>query len=120
MVANIAMSGMLRDDARLWVLYHILYGDLTVSEDHLAFYAKFLSEPEGGKLKLNIPISPGIVREIHSVTDGVSVYSLWHGYIIMKLMKRNKEWHATRPESLLKEKVRSCVITSNRSTASLK
>ena len=110
MVANIALSGILGPAAGVWVLSHIIHGDLSVSPDSLACYAEFLSV-ESGKLKLSAPIVPEILSCIHTVTDGDNIYSVWHSNLIMRLELNGHEWKTRSVNSSLDyERLRSCVI----------
>ena len=77
MVTNIALSGFLGPDVGLWVLSHIIHGDLTVSPHSLACYAQMLSV-ENGRPNLSAPIAPEIMQSIRAVTDGTNIYSVWH------------------------------------------
>ena len=118
MVANIALSGILGPDAGLWVLSHIIHGDLSVSPESLACYAKLLSV-ENGKLNLSAPIAPEIMTSIRAVTDGENMYSVWHSNLIMKLELHRREWHATSVDrNLDHRRLQRCIITSSRPTAS--
>ena len=120
MVANIALSGILGPAAGLWVLSHIVHGDLSVSPDSLACCAKFLSVGSG-KLKLSAPIAPEILSCIHAATDGDNMYSVWHSNLIMRLELNEHEWKTTLVDkSLDYERLRSCVIIPCRRTASSK
>ena len=118
MVANIALSGILGPAAGVWVLSHIIHGDLSVSLNGRAGYAKMLSE-ENGRLRLSAALAPEILSCIHTVTDGEKIYSVWHSNLIMRLELSGHEWKATsRNNSLEYARLKSCVIIPCRRSGS--
>lgn len=118
MVANIALSGVLGPAVGVWILSHIIHGDLTVSPQSLACYAKCLATPNG-KLKLSAPLAPEIIQSIHAVTNGTHIYSVWHRNLVLKLELKQREWHASSVELQDdNDSLKSCMITSVRATAS--
>lgn len=113
-VANIALSGALGPAPGLWVLSHIIHGDLTVSESSPRSYATLLAVPKG-QLEIKAPLSSGIIRSIHAVTDGSRLFSVWTQNLMLELSRNGQALLSSGLKcSLEKECMTSCSILSNR------
>ncbi|KAI0560975.1 hypothetical protein FGB62_95g057 [Gracilaria domingensis] len=88
MVANLIMQGSFDAGAGLWLLSHILYGDVKVSceSENRIFSSIGGSHPDG--LRINVPIDAEIVASIHAATDMSRVFLCLSKSRIFELERR--------------------------------
>lgn len=73
MVANLVMQGAFGPSAGLWLLSHILYGDMEVSTESQNGLIRCLAKSTDG-LRINVNIDAEIAASIHAATDGKRVF----------------------------------------------
>ncbi|CAN8065089.1 unnamed protein product [Agarophyton chilense] len=92
MVANVVMQGEYGAGAGLWLLSHILYGDVKVSNESENGLMQSVASDSTG-LRINVPIDAGIAASIHAATDGEGVFLC---------LSRSHVFRLRRAEGLLK------------------
>lgn len=113
-VVNIVLCGMLGTAPGLWLLSHIVNGQLTVSPKSTAQYAKAISV-EDGTIEIHVPLHSAILRSIHCATDNVHVYSIWSTESFLLIQRDGHSYRAVKPEQRPSNaELNSCTIVANR------
>ncbi len=114
LVGNLVLSGAFGPGAGLWLLGHIMYGDLKVSRDSENGLIKSLGRNDEG-LRINVDIDARIVASIHAVTDGrKEVYLCLSRNRIFKVRRKSNLLSASLCDGVDVKSMMGCSIAPRR------